>query len=515
MMNLQSLLFFLTLKVILAAPIVVTRVETADAVTVTDTYTTVTNTHTAATVEYFISDGVTYTYTLSGPDATTLVLNSDTTGATDATEATEATEATTDAAVTTADENTDTTTTLAPTDAATTDAVTTSTTDAVAITTTADATEATTSSETTEVEATTEATTEAAISTPTSTSISTISTVNKAASAQTSNTATTTVSTTHQAPTAFATSVATTSGTITLSSTSTSTTSTSTTSTETTADFSTESSSSSVGKLTSKPTALVYSPYNDDNSCKDYAAVSEDLAYIQGTLGVNKIRVYGTDCNSVQNVETVALALGITINQGFWISSEGADSIDDGVDDVISWASTNGWSVFDFITIGNEAIQAGYVTVDELLAKIASVTAKLQAAGYTGKITTSEPPYIFVNNPSLCTSGAIDFAGVNPHSYFDTYSSAATSGTFVKGQVALVQEACGDIDVVVTETGYPSAGIQNGGNIPSKANQLIAVQAILDEMDCDVTILSTYNDYWKAPGDYGIEQSFGIWDLLD
>jgi exo-beta-1,3-glucanase (GH17 family) len=231
-----------------------------------------------------------------------------------------------------------------------------------------------------------------------------------------------------------------------------------------------------------------------------------DLTLIK-SAGIPTIRIYGTDCSSIQTIEPNALSLGLKINQGFWISSAGADSIDDGVDELIAWGQANTWDVFDYITVGNEAVLAGYVTVDELIAKIASVRAKLEAAGYTGKITTSEPPVTFENNPSLCNA-AIDFVGVNPHAYFDIYSSAETAGDFVKGQVNIVQGICSK-DIVVTETGYPSAGNVNGGNIPSPENQRIAIEKILEAMNNEVTILTTFNDLWKAPGPYGIEQSFG------
>ncbi|ONH70197.1 putative beta-glucosidase btgE [Cyberlindnera fabianii] len=287
-------------------------------------------------------------------------------------------------------------------------------------------------------------------------------------------------------------------------------------STTTSSQASTTSSATSTaasGALTARPTAIVYSPYNSDSTCKDFDTVKSDLKLISST-GISKIRVYGTDCNSINTVLPNAASFGLTVNQGFWISGDGADSIDDAVDAIISYGSKNGWGVFDFITVGNEAVQAGYVSVSELISKISSVRNKFEAAGYSGKFTTSEPPVIFEKNPTLCTAD-VDFIGVNPHAYFDTYSSAATAGTFVKGQVEIVKKYCPDIDIMVTETGYPSAGIQNGGNIPSKANQKIAIAAILSEMDNDVTILSTFNDYWKDPGAYGIEQSFGVIDLFE
>ncbi|CCE65306.1 hypothetical protein TPHA_0K01730 [Tetrapisispora phaffii CBS 4417] len=273
------------------------------------------------------------------------------------------------------------------------------------------------------------------------------------------------------------------------------------------------SSSSSSSSLVGAPQAIVYSPYNDDGSCKDADTVKTDLNFI-ASKGIFQIRVYATDCNSLETVEPVCKDLGIKINQGLWISSAGVDSIDDSLSSLIAYGQSNNWDVIEYITIGNEAVNSGYCSVSDLIAKIASVKSQLQAAGYSGQVTTSEPPVTFINSPELCTSSDIDFVGINPHSYFDANSNAASAGSFVKGQYDLTVAACGSKNVVITETGFPSAGNQNGGNIPSKANQLIAVQSILDEMNKQVTILSTYNDFWKDPGSYGIEQYFGISDLL-
>jgi exo-beta-1,3-glucanase (GH17 family) len=269
--------------------------------------------------------------------------------------------------------------------------------------------------------------------------------------------------------------------------------------------------------LTKTPHSIVYSPYSNDGTCKNYQTVLADLTLIQ-SKGIQEIRVYGNDCNYMTTVLTVSKILGLKVNQGFWISSAGADSIDTAVDDLITYitsgAASYSWEIFSYFTIGNEAIIANYCTVSELISKIAEVKSKLQNAGYTGQITTSEPPVTFENNPELCTQSEIDFVGVNPHSYFDPYSAASDAGVFVAGQIGIVKQYCGDKQIVVTETGYPNAGIQNGLNIPSADNQRIAVQSILDVVGVDVTILTTFEDLWKNPGPYGIEQNFGIIQLL-
>ncbi|KAL3231146.1 putative family 17 glucosidase SCW11 [Nakaseomyces bracarensis] len=289
-----------------------------------------------------------------------------------------------------------------------------------------------------------------------------------------------------------------------------------------TSSQSTQSSSSSTSSTQASasstlipniPYSLTYSPYNNDGTCRAAEDVYNDLTEIKAK-GVANIRVYGTDCNSLNTVQPAAAKLGIRINQGLYIDSQGVDSIDEGLQDLVNYAKTSGWDIFDYITVGNEAVQSNFCTVDELISKIASVKQTLKAAGYTGQITTSEPPVVFENHPELCTKSEIDFVGINAHSYFDPYSSADTAGQFVKGQVQIVQNACNTANVIVTETGFPSAGIQNGGNIPSPANQYIAIKSILDVMKQSVTILSAYDDKWKAVGPYGIEQSFGILQIL-
>lgn len=271
--------------------------------------------------------------------------------------------------------------------------------------------------------------------------------------------------------------------------------------------------SSSSNLIQNVPYSLTYSPYNNDGTCRSADDVYSDLAKIKAK-GVANIRVYGTDCNSLNTVQPAASKLGIRINQGLYITSEGVDSIDGSLQDLINYAKTSGWDIFDYITVGNEAIQSDYCTVEQLISKVSSVKQALKAAGYQGQITVSEPPVVFENNPDLCTKSEIDFVGINAHSYFDPNSNAETAGQFVKGQVQLIQNVCGTANVVVTETGFPAAGKQNGGNIPSTQNQYIAIQSILNEMQQSVTILSAFDDKWKAVGPYGIEQSFGILQIL-
>ncbi|GAV55772.1 hypothetical protein ZYGR_0AY01650 [Zygosaccharomyces rouxii] len=284
---------------------------------------------------------------------------------------------------------------------------------------------------------------------------------------------------------------------------------TSTPASSSSASSSSSSSGSGTGGLVSVPTAISYTPHNDDGSCKSSDQVNDDLQKIQ-SKGIFRIRVYGADCGAFENVLPAATKLGLKVNQGLWIDQSGVNSIDDAVQSLIQYGTQNGWDVFDFITVGNEAINSGFCSVNDLISKIQSVKGQLKNAGYQGSVITSEPPVSFENNPELCTQSGIDFVGVNPHSFFDFGIGASDAGQFVKGQVQLAQNACGNMKIFVTETGYPSDGYVIGQEKPTEENQKIAINSILEELNNDVTILSFFDDKWKNPGPYGIEQHFGI-----
>ncbi|CUM65915.1 uncharacterized protein PRCAT00003567001 [Priceomyces carsonii] len=473
MYNLLSLTFIL--QIIAAAPLprVITRMHTANPVTVTNTYTTGTTTVNLPPVEIFISNGVTYTFTLTdqavgSPTTTTSIYNKDV----EATQTTEScnTKVVENNAGTTNNNN--------------------------------DATEGASGTSTSSV-------TSAVPNVSGTANSVTISPSNFKSSSQTyvQTTAAQSSATTNDDSSNTST-AQTTSGT------------SSTGSEETTASTSGISLPTSANRITSDyasltaPDTIVYSPYNDDGTCKVASSINSDLEYIY-SKNIKKIRLYGVDCNVLTAVLPQCSKLGIKVNQGLWISSDGIDSIDDSLSDLVDYIKSEGSDVFSFITVGNEAVNAGYVSVTDLISKISSVKSTLNKAGYNGDITTSEPPITFINSPSLCTSSDIDFVGINPHSYFDTELTADEAGTYVVQQQKEVKSSCGSKNVVITETGYPNKGDTNGKNVPSADNQKKAIESILQETNGDITILSTYNDYWKEPGQYGIEQYFGAITLFD
>ncbi|ANZ78117.1 BA75_05209T0 [Komagataella pastoris] len=264
------------------------------------------------------------------------------------------------------------------------------------------------------------------------------------------------------------------------------------------------------------PRSIVYSPYSDSSQCKDSSTIETDLEFI-ASKGISAVRIYGNDCNYLTVVLPKCASLGLKVNQGFWIGPSGVDSIDEPVQEFIQAVNGNNgfnWDLFELITVGNEAISAGYVSASSLISKIKEVSSILSSAGYSGPITTAEPPNVYEDYGDLCSTDVMSIVGVNAHSYFNTLFAASDSGSFVKSQIEVVQKACSRSDITIIETGYPSRGATNGKNVPTKENQKTAIFSIFDVVGTDVTILSTYDDLWKDPGPYGIEQYFGAIDLF-
>lgn len=288
----------------------------------------------------------------------------------------------------------------------------------------------------------------------------------------------------------------------------------------TTSSQQTTSSQSSTSSLSSSipsdkidaPKGIVYSPYSRNGGCKDKDTIYKDLDSIK-KKGITTVRLYGTDCNLFAYTLPSAKQLGLKVNQGLWISSNDMSSIEPGIKGLVDYGKKEGFDNIEIVTIGNEVVTSNYANADQLLSKVKLVSRDLKDAGYKGMISTGEQPGAFSSNPSLCTDEAIDVVSLNVHSYFDPNIDASQAGSFVMGKKKSTEQVCKK-KTIISETGYPSRGNNDGRNYASAEDQKKALKSIIESTNRDVTILSSYNDMWKQPGPYGVEQYFGSLELF-
>lgn len=254
---------------------------------------------------------------------------------------------------------------------------------------------------------------------------------------------------------------------------------------------------------------MTYSPYTSSGGCKDAGTVASDIADIAGK-GFTTVRVYSTDCSTLENVGSAARSNNLKIILGVFISSTGISGAQGQVTDIVSWAQ---WDLVELVVVGNEAVFNGYCTASALAGFISSVKGSLSGSGYTGPVTTTEPIETWLTSGSAFCS-VVDVVAANLYAFFNAQTVAEQAGTFIQAEITELDAICSGKDVYVMETGWPHSGDCNGAACPSSENQATALNSIKSVVGAQVVFFSYEDDAWKAPGQFNVEQYWGCADVF-
>lgn len=251
---------------------------------------------------------------------------------------------------------------------------------------------------------------------------------------------------------------------------------------------------------------MTYSPYTAEGGCKDAGTVAADLAKL-ASLGFSSVRVYSTDCSTLENIGSSARDNGLKLILGVWISSSGIPGAKGQVDDIVAWGQ---WDLVELIVVGNEAVFNGYCSASDLAAFVASSAAAFKASGYTGLVTLTEPLSVWEDTSSSSAfCSVVDVVGANLYAFFNADVTADKAGGFIQAQIDILNTVCSGKPVYVLESGWPHAGSCNGVACPSPANQAVALKGIQSTVGAQVVFLSFEDEPWKEPGQFGVEQFWG------
>ncbi|KAI1431456.1 glycoside hydrolase family 17 protein [Xylaria sp. CBS 124048] len=264
-----------------------------------------------------------------------------------------------------------------------------------------------------------------------------------------------------------------------------------------------------------KPWAISYTPYETSASggCKTQDEVNHDIAAI-AAAGISTVRVYSTDCNTLDTVGSACEANGIKMILGIFIDQPGclanSPSVTDQISAIKSWSK---WDLVSMISVGNEAVQSGFCTASELASLITSTQQQLS---YTGPYTTSETVNIWQEaNFISAVCPLVDVVGANAHAYFNTGTSADQAGDFVSGQLDIINSVCPGKEGRIMETGWPSDGLALGLAIPGISQQATAIQSIVGAVGDKAVLFSLTSDAWKSGStECQCEQHWGCASVL-
>ncbi|MGH6711355.1 MAG: beta-(1-6) glucans synthase [Bradyrhizobium sp.] len=236
----------------------------------------------------------------------------------------------------------------------------------------------------------------------------------------------------------------------------------------------------------------------------DADQIAQDLAQLARITDC--VRTYSIE-NGLDQVPALAAKVGLKVIQGIWLSS---NRIKNASQIAIAVALSKQYpDVVTALVVGNEVLLRGEMTTSDLAANIRSVKAQV-----TIPVTYADVWEFWLRNREIYE--AVDFVTIHILPYWEDIpvraKFAASHVDSIRKRMAV---AFPGKEILIGETGWPSAGRMREGALPSRTNQARVVSEILDLAKREgfrVNLIEAYDQPWKRQleGTVG-----GYWGLID
>jgi exo-beta-1,3-glucanase (GH17 family) len=162
----------------------------------------------------------------------------------------------------------------------------------------------------------------------------------------------------------------------------------------------------------------------------------------------------------------------------------------------------------DILAVGNEVLLREDLPEAELIDYLRRAKAALPGT----PVSYVDAYYLFVQHPRLVEACDLILANCYP---FWEYCALDHALAYMKEMYARVERIAGGRPVIISETGWPSAGTPVGEAVPSVENALRYLLATLEWTGAegiDLFWFAAFDEAWKAgaEGDRGV--TWGLWD---
>jgi exo-beta-1,3-glucanase (GH17 family) len=218
------------------------------------------------------------------------------------------------------------------------------------------------------------------------------------------------------------------------------------------------------------------------------------------------VRTYSIE-NGLDQVPGIAAKVGLKVIQGIWLGSSKLKNLAQIATAVNLTKEYPG--VISALVVGNEVLLRGEMTTADLAANIRAVKAQVQVP-----VTYADVWEFWLRNREVYE--AVDFITIHILPYWEDMpvraKFAAAHVDSIRKRMAV---AFPGKEILIGETGWPSAGRMREGALPSRTNQARIVSEILDLAKKEgfrVNLIEAYDQPWKRQleGTVG-----GYWGLFD
>ncbi len=238
------------------------------------------------------------------------------------------------------------------------------------------------------------------------------------------------------------------------------------------------------------------------------AQIDEDFAQLAKITSC--VRTYSIEMG-LDKVPQIARKHGLDVLQGIWLGPE-ADRNREEVEIATKLARENP-DVVKAVIVGNEVLLRGEMSATDLAGTIRDVKSRVGDV----PVTYADVWEFWERNKAL--TGEVDFVTIHILPYWeDLPVSAAEAGPHIDSIRQKMTEEFPGKEILIGETGWPSAGRMREGALPSPSNQARVMQDVLtlaEQRGYRVNLIEAFDQPWKRRSEGTVGGHWGIIDASD
>jgi exo-beta-1,3-glucanase (GH17 family) len=255
---------------------------------------------------------------------------------------------------------------------------------------------------------------------------------------------------------------------------------------------------------------LSYAPFRGNQSplrSDTYIAaaqIEDDLVRLKSLTDC--IRTYSIE-HGLEQVPEIARRVGLKVIQGLWLSSHPEKNRQQ-VETIVKLTKEFP-DVITSVVVGNEVLLRGELSADSVAAFLREVKSRTAVP-----VTYADVWEFWLRNRDLAS--AVDFVTIHILPYWEDFPiPAAAAAAHVESIRERMAAAFPGKEILIGETGWPSAGRMREGALPSLVNQALVLQEVLavaNRKGYRVNVIEAFDQPWKRrlEGTVG-----GYWGVLD
>jgi glucan 1,3-beta-glucosidase len=232
--------------------------------------------------------------------------------------------------------------------------------------------------------------------------------------------------------------------------------------------------------------------------------IEEDLSRLAKVTDC--VRTYATELG-LDQVAEVAARHGLKVLQGLWLGSDPVRNAAE-IDKVVALANAHQGTIRG-VVVGNEVLLRGEMSDVDLIATIREVKSKVPVPVTYADVWEYHLRYRGV-------AQAVDFITIHILPYWEDFPvPAEEAGRHINDIAAKVAATFPGKEILIGESGWPSAGRMREGALPSPANQARVVHdllALAKRAGYQVNVIEAFDQPWKRQSEGTVGGHWGLFD---